>query len=85
MPCTPPCFNCITTTTKCVDCFLIDKRGVVNDFCVCLPHYYDQNNGASECLICDSNCKTCIDISTKCTSCDDGYYLDNNICLICDI
>ncbi|CAD8081223.1 unnamed protein product [Paramecium sonneborni] len=83
LPCTPPCFNCITTTSTCVDCFGIDNRGVVNGECVCLPHYYDQNNGQSQCLICDSNCKNCIDLSTKCTSCDDGFYLNNNICLQC--
>jgi len=32
---------------------------------------------------CDSNCKTCIYISTKCTSCHNNYYLNNNECEQC--
>ena len=32
---------------------------------------------------CDSNCRTCIDTSTKCTSCHDYYYLNNNKCEQC--
>ena len=36
------------------------------------------------CPACDSLCQTCEDSDTKCLSCDDGYYLDNNSCILCD-
>ena len=33
---------------------------------------------------CNPNCRTCIDTSTKCTSCNEHYFLnDNNICEEC--
>ncbi len=32
------------------------------------------------CTPCDSNCKTCIFDTRKCTSCFDGYKLNDTIC-----
>ena len=34
---------------------------------------------------CSPNCKTCIDTSTKCTSCNEYYFLNNNMCQSCSL
>ena len=37
----------------------------------------------ANCPSCTSPCKSCIDNSTKCLSCVDGYYLETNLCIKC--
>lgn len=50
----------------------------------CMPictstQYYNTNTNI--CQYCDINCKTCINTSTTCTTCQAGYYLiANNTC-----
>lgn len=41
----------------------------------CMSNYY--KNG-DFCSLCDSNCRTCQDSPTKCTSCEEGFYVDSN-------
>ena len=38
-----------------------------------------------ECLICDTNCKDCVDNATKCISCEDGFFLDSDVCYPCSV
>ena len=44
----------------------------------CDTGYYEGEN--KECFKCDVNCSTCDKISSNCTSCKDGEYLNNGSC-----
>jgi len=37
-----------------------------------------------DCEECSTDCKTCVDLATKCTSCNIGYYLNEFTCTNCD-
>jgi len=43
-------------------------------------HYLTNQNGIYKCFACDTNCKTCIQTSTKCLSCKTNYLFLNNEC-----
>lgn len=47
----------------------------------CLPNYWLDNNGAT-CISCDENCRQCSS-TTKCSLCNDGYYVSSYKCIKC--
>ncbi|KAL4502619.1 hypothetical protein ABPG73_014376 [Tetrahymena malaccensis] len=69
--CTSPCGNCQTSPSKCLSCISAD---------------YTLNNSSNTCEpVCDKSCKLCSSPqdASKCTSCQDGFYLDGGICRKC--
>ena len=51
-----------------------------------IPEGYFLNNSIEKAIdLCDSNCKTCEEISTKCLSCNEYYFVNsvNNKCELC--
>lgn len=78
--CQSPCLTCLSETF-CYTCgFGKDKR-IQPPTCGCIEGYSDNK---SECIICDSPCKTCTDYgSNNCLTCVDEYYLSGTDCLPC--
>lgn len=73
MLCNSKCTTCLAEDI-CFGCvagyFLFDELCI--QYC---PDGYYGNAANNTCVSCDSSCKTCRDISTKCTSCDLGRFL----------
>ena len=71
-----------------MDHFIVYGTTICSDVCTDGTYY---NYSSLKCLPCDVNCVTCIDISTKCTSCGFTNYgvrlfLGSNKCLqLCGI
>ena len=63
-------------------CLIVtDSNCIMNSFLGCTRcidgYYLDKTN---KCQQCNSNCRTCYDNSTFCTSCSDDKYLEDNEC-----
>ena len=68
--------NCFLFNNQCYECNKDCKTTSDNCKCdTCEDGYYLKNY---QCLHCDSNCKTCIDLATKCLSCEEDSYIDSN-------
>ncbi|KAL4503914.1 hypothetical protein ABPG72_022544 [Tetrahymena utriculariae] len=70
LPCKSPCQKCSVSADKCTSC-------ITN---------YNLNILLQQCSpICDSSCKTCSEAkdSSKCLSCQDGYFFTSNTCQKC--
>ncbi|KAK2145522.1 hypothetical protein LSH36_676g00014 [Paralvinella palmiformis] len=69
--CDTSCLNC--TSTSCLAC----KSST----------YVISGADSKKCAACPGNCKTCITgdstTITKCTTCNDGYYVSNDACAAC--
>ncbi|EWS75215.1 leishmanolysin family protein (macronuclear) [Tetrahymena thermophila SB210] len=71
--CTSPCGNCQTSPSKCFSCISSD---------------YTLNASSNTCEpVCDSSCKLCSSPkdSSKCTTCQDGFYFDGGFCKKCSL
>lgn len=81
------CTQCISTyyldsQNQCQVCPLPGSNVCTVDTLIsCLPSYYLDSNGAT-CISCDPNCNTCSS-TTKCSICNDGYYMNNYKCFKC--
>jgi hypothetical protein len=51
--------------------------------CVAIAGYYDNGLNQPIASICNTICLTCVNTSTKCTSCKPGFYLSSFTCLAC--
>ena len=87
-------FNCILgcktcekdNRTNCITCkdeypFLITtlKKCVT----ICPDIYYSaEKNGTKVCDVCDDICTGCVGTENNCTGCVDGYFLENNTCVV---
>ncbi|CAD8081203.1 unnamed protein product [Paramecium sonneborni] len=71
--------QCLACLPQCESC----SNGTTCD--TCNQGYFKQ---ASDCLICDGNCKECSGNSITCTNCDTSQSLylnqDSNTCILCD-
>ncbi|EAR90268.2 zinc finger lsd1 subclass family protein (macronuclear) [Tetrahymena thermophila SB210] len=78
--CKATCLTC-TALTMCTSC--VAGTFLSNNDCVPVcPKGQFGSNGL--CIPCDSNCDSCSSNSTKCQSCQIGYYLNNsNVCIQC--
>ncbi|ELP84668.1 protein serine/threonine kinase, putative [Entamoeba invadens IP1] len=47
----------------------------------CKDSFY-YNSSTEQCDVCDTNCLTCYNKADFCTSCEDGYYLSENKCIL---
>ncbi|KAL4456738.1 hypothetical protein ABPG73_014764 [Tetrahymena malaccensis] len=92
LSCDSSCLTCNGSgPSQCIICAQANSYISVmqNNICVSqcdlsLGQYVDTSNPNQKyCRQCNSSCKTCQN-STYCTSCKDGYYLNNNTCLSCD-
>ena len=63
----------------CIDLNCQNYYSLNQDYCLdSLPEgYYLRDQILKTIDLCDSNCKTCIETSTKCLSCNEYFYLDN--------
>jgi hypothetical protein len=51
-------------------------------FCPKEKYYQRENeNGITECIICEEPCENCLGSPTNCTLCSDGYFMENNTCV----
>lgn len=87
--CSAPCSKCTNDPTKCLACLpQTNTTSYIylsyNYTCVstCPSGFYLINN---KCLSCSINCKTCLNISTNCTSCPLTTYLSPNSTFTCVI
>ena len=66
-------------------CFELLNIYIKENTYTCIPDieegYYISNSQTGLLSPCDSNCKTCSQISTHCDSCNNGFYLQDNICV----
>lgn len=73
-------YSCATcsgpSSNNCITCGA--NRNFTAYSCPCKDGYYE---ASQICYICDLNCKTCVGLSTHCTSCFSGLPLLNNTCL----
>ncbi|KAL4451057.1 hypothetical protein ABPG74_021379, partial [Tetrahymena malaccensis] len=84
-------FQCKQSQDSCTfPCkFIIQLNEIINFFqqleiINCQPgQYFQYTKNNYGCQQCDSNCLTCIYSSQQCTSCQKGFYLENNICKSC--
>ncbi|KAL4482200.1 hypothetical protein ABPG72_017981 [Tetrahymena utriculariae] len=75
------CISCLSFN-YCLKCqTLINFNGMC--LSQCLQSYYF-NKQLQNCQKCNYPCLNCLDLKT-CTSCMDGYYLQGNKCLKCDV
>ena len=76
------CNDCLVDGMTCsTSCPVNSSRIFNNGTCICANAYFDA--GVSICQACDYTCTTCIDRSTKCTSCHSTRDYNNvtNTCL----
>ncbi|CAD8179449.1 unnamed protein product [Paramecium pentaurelia] len=72
------CYNCLNMEQ------IIQKSKFESNKQVCeCQNGYFMNYRLLECNQCDSSCRTCIDRQIKCTSCNDGFYLQDHKCKKC--
>ena len=66
-------------------CYELHNEYIKEDTNICIPNidegYYISNSLTGLLSRCDSNCKTCSQSSTHCDSCNDGSFLQDNICV----
>ncbi|ELP86125.1 protein serine/threonine kinase, putative [Entamoeba invadens IP1] len=76
--------NSSTKTGKCLECDSIcnNCNGPTNLNCTSCNDGYYYNKTTSTCNQCSSNCSYCTS-STKCYTCDGGFYLFNYACFEC--
>lgn len=85
--CSSECLTCENIYTHCLTCK--DTNLYINNgACVttCPDHFFnDVKDSVKVCTACDVSCKTCTSaLNSACTSCADGYYMSNSMCLKCD-
>ena len=72
-------------TSQITSCFELLHTYIKENTNTCIPDieegYYLSNSQTGLLSQCDSNCKTCSQISTHCDSCNNGFYLQDNICV----
>ena len=66
-------------------CYELHNEYIKEDTNTCIPNidegYYISNSLTGLLSRCDSNCKTCSQSSTHCDSCNEGFFLQDNICV----
>ncbi|KAL4494135.1 hypothetical protein ABPG72_016091 [Tetrahymena utriculariae] len=78
------CLSC--TSTQCLSCVnSSDYLDKVNNSCgsACPQGSFKDSSGtppSNVCTTCDNSCKTCEQVSTQCTSCDNNKYLQGTTC-----
>lgn len=80
--CHPFCLEC-SSLSVCSKC--ISPLYFYQDFClfICPEKTFKVYIDANNCENCHSSCKTCVENYEKCSSCFEGYYLEENACHIC--
>jgi hypothetical protein len=79
------CYTCTTSKTTCLTCSAtIDFRTLSYGNCIPLDGYYDGGSNNSTAQPCDlTACLTCNSSSTRCFSCNPGFYLSSHTCKPC--
>lgn len=78
--CHPTCLTCYEYQ-QCLTCNATQKRYLSNHSCIPLSGYYEP--GTTIALLCDTNCVTCSQSATNCTSCTNLTTLVGTQCLPC--
>ncbi|EAR92595.2 transmembrane protein, putative (macronuclear) [Tetrahymena thermophila SB210] len=83
LPCHEDCEKCSGSSTNCTDCeypMFLEGNKCLQE---CPPGKYGAYvQSISKCLDCDTKkCQNCIDNKSKCTSCNEGYFLYKNQCM----
>ena len=72
-------------SNRITSCYELHNAYIKDDSNICISNieegYYISNTQTGLLSKCDSNCKSCLGSSTFCISCNEGLYLENNICV----
>ena len=87
LACSSSCMTCNANSTNCTSCnsgkFLVTTSDSWSCESTC-PHGTYGDTGSNICKPCDSNCASCIGLSTNCSDCNIKLYLSSGTCLACD-
>ncbi|ELP92044.1 protein serine/threonine kinase, putative [Entamoeba invadens IP1] len=82
------CGSCIDGLAHIIETTCIECKNCKQGFCgnetgcyECEDSYYQTG---FDCEKCDTTCKTCGNTKINCTSCNEGTFLDNTRCVLCD-
>ena len=73
--------------SECLSCnknypYFYPNEKYCHKFCPKEKYYIKQNeNGNTECLMCEEPCENCLGTATNCTFCSENYFMENNTCV----
>ena len=73
--------------SECLSCnkdypYFYPNEKYCHKFCPKEKYYIKQNeNGNTECLMCEEPCEKCVGTATNCTFCLENYFMDNKTCV----